>query len=53
MGDKIVLYDVKLSLDIISDIEKNIIRNIGLIVSMICFIISDIDFNIDREKIIN
>jgi hypothetical protein len=25
MGDKIVLYDVKLSLDIISDIEKNII----------------------------
>jgi len=29
------------------DIENNIIRKIGLILSMICFIISDIDFNID------
>lgn len=27
MSDKIVLYDVKLSQDIISDVEKNIITN--------------------------
>jgi hypothetical protein len=31
----------------VGNVENNMLRKVGLIVSMICFIISDIDFNID------
>jgi hypothetical protein len=35
------------------NVEKNLVRKVGLIVSMLCFIISDIDFNIDTINNIN
>ena len=51
LSDMIKLYMIYLYAT--CDIESNIIRKIGLIVSMICFIISDIDFNIDSINQLN
>ena len=46
LSDMIKLYIIYIYS--IGNVEKNLISRIGLIVSMICFIISDIDFNIDK-----